>query len=87
VHSPAEGLPGFLEVSILFLISLIGLLVVSWLSDCLDYRLLEDLGAYTRWSTISSHLPVRRFFGWVEPTLISLGIGGIYNLIIIASKH
>ncbi len=87
VHSPAEGLPGFLEVSILFLISLIGLLVVSWLSDCLDYRLLEELGAYTKWSTISSHLPVRRFFGWVEPTLISLGVGGIYNLIIIASKH
>jgi hypothetical protein len=87
VHSPAEGLPGFLEVSILFLISLVGLCIASWVSDCLDSRLLSELGSYSTWSMLPSNLPIRRFFGWIEPTLISLGIGGIYNLIIIASKH
>ncbi len=87
LRSPAEGLPGFLEVSLLFLIVLVGLFFTAWLSDSVDANLFRSLTSQGIWDEVKYLIPIRRFFGWVEPTLIALGIGGVYNLITVAGHR
>jgi hypothetical protein len=87
LRSPAEGLPGFLEVSLLFLIVLMGFFFAAWLSDSVDANLFKSISGKGVWGNMQYHIPIRRFFGWVEPTLIALGVGGVYNLIMVASQR
>ena len=87
LRSPAEGLPGFLEVSLLFLIVLVGFFFTAWLSDSVDANLFRSITSQGVWGEMKYLIPIRRFFGWVEPTLITLGVGGVYNLIMVASHR
>jgi len=87
LQSPVEALTGYLEISLLFFISIILLFCSAWFSDRLDAAIFNALGSHPAWGIMRYHVPVRRCIGWVEPTLVTLGVGGIYNLIVIANKR
>jgi len=87
LRSPAEGLPGFIEVSLLFLLVLVGFFFTAWVCDSLDASLFRSISSNGGLRDMQYHIPIRRFFGWVEPTLITLGVGGVYNLIMVASHR
>ncbi len=79
--SPAAGLPSFFEWTWLNLVTLVLVATAAFMSDLVDFQLLEGLLGYGDAEPWLLGLGPRGVSFWTEPVVLSFGVVGIYNLL------
>lgn len=86
-QSPSRGLHGFFETSWVLVTGLSFLVVATFIVDVVDARVLIEIEGEARGWSIYGWSRAPHVFTWIEPTVLSLGLVGVYNLLKIADSR